>query len=191
MNSPLMDDRETAPLGRLMEVAVGLAITVAPLAALAAVQLALVPHSISTIEGLSNHERAWSVSLLRRDWLAFYSVATAIVAVHWVTAAALAKKPFVRLRKANLTLALFIFAIAAFSAYGAFMDWPERMKGLCPLLGISDNYASGFGFDMESSCDTFAQNTHMIISLGLLGLTLMLIIASTIFRIGSSRRAPS
>lgn len=68
-----------------------------------------------------------------------------------------------------------------------FVQWPDGLRVVCPLFGISDTDAPPFAFDAPSSCGSFAYAANQIIVLGLLGLIVPLVI-SLIVRIVSSRR---
>ena len=189
MNRSHLGETAIADASRPKAAAFGFAVTVAPIAAVAAAQFALIPHIIGAIEGLDSGEQIRAVSILRRDWLTFHAAAGALVALYWVLAAAFAKRQLLRSRAANVTLALFVFSLVAFAVYGSSIQWPDELKGLCPLLNIPDTYPNPFGFDAQSSCDVFVQRIHMIIILGLLGFAVALLLASAVLRIVSSRRA--
>jgi hypothetical protein len=188
MNRSHLGEIGSVGANRLKAAAIGFGITIAPVGVLAAAQFAFLPQMAGAIEGLDSNEQAWAVSVLRRDWLAFHAAAAALVAIYWLLTAALGRGQLLQLRAANVTLALFVFALVTLAAYGSFIQWPGQIKGVCPFLGISDTDAP-FGFDAQSSCDTFSYAAHPIIVLALLGLSVVLLAASVILRIVSSRRA--
>jgi hypothetical protein len=188
MNRSHLSESASARPNRLKAAAVGFGITVAPVGAVAVTQFAFLPQIVGAIEGLDISEQMWAVSVLRRDWLTFHAAAAALIAVYWLLTAVLGKGQLLQSRAANVTLALFVFAIVILTIYGSFVQWPEQIKGACPFLGISDTDAP-FGFDAQSSCDTFSYGAHMTIVLALFGMSVVLLATSAILRIASSRLA--
>lgn len=114
-----------------------------------------------------------------------YLVVALTVVGYWLLVAALGKGKILNVRSANMVLALSgsIFALAMLiasivSTPGMLFEW------VCPILGLSKDYPQ-FGFDMQSSCDSFTQLAAPTV---LLGLPTILLIASAILRIAVSRR---
>ncbi len=179
-----------APTNRLKAATLGFGITVAPLAIVAVAQLIFMPKIVAAMGGLDGNERALAVSSLRGDWLAVHGIVAAIFAIYWLLTAVLGRGQFLKLRAANVTLALCVVAYLTITLYYIFVQWPDGLKIVCPFLGISDTDAPSFGFDTTSSCGAFVYAAHQIIVLGLLGLVVPFTI-SLIVRIVSSRRATS
>lgn len=180
------------PLAKRLEAAtMGFGITLAPLCIIAASQLAFLPQIIGIVEGADGNEQALLMSSLRKDWLILHISAAIMVAIYWLLTAMLGKGQFLRLRVANIILAFFVFAIMALTLYGSFIQWPAKLKGLCPFLDIPDTHTQIYAFDGQSRCDMFVQRTHMMMIFGLLGLSTLLLVTSLMVRIISSRRANS
>jgi hypothetical protein len=148
------------------------------------------PQIVGTFEGLDSNGQALAVSSLRRDWLTLHAAAAILVAIYWLLTAVLGRGELLRLRAANITLALFVFAVIVLTLYGSLGQWGDVLKGVCPFLGISDTDAPPYGFDTPSSCGAFVYAAHQNIVFGVLGLP-MLLATSGIVRIVSSRRARS
>lgn len=176
---------------RLKAAAIGFGATVPPLLIVAVVQLTFLPQIVGKIEGFDSKEQAWLISSMRYDWIMLYSSAVILVIFYWLLAAVLGNEKLLQSRSANLTLAFFVLGFLVLTLYYDFFQSPVELKGLCPLLGISDTDAPPFGFDVPSSCGVFAAAAHPIIVLGLLGLSMMFLAASAVIRIASSRRARS
>jgi hypothetical protein len=178
----------TALGNRFKAATVGFGITVAPLGIVAVAQFVLAPQIIGTIEGVDNNELALVVSSWRRGWLPLHAIAATLIAVYWLLTAVIGRGQLLQSRAANVTLALFVFVVIAFVLYGSFVQMPEDLTGVCPILGISDTDAPPYGLDTPSSCGAFAHAAHTIMLLAMLGLMLLLLAASVIVRIASSRR---
>jgi hypothetical protein len=191
MNRSHLSKATTALANRLKAATVGFCITAALLCIIAVAQLTLLPQIVGAIEGFDNKEKALVVSALRRDWLTLHVIAVILVAIYWSLAAMLGRGQILQLRAANVTLALFILGVLALTLYSSFVQWPDELNGLCPLLGISDTDAPRFAFDAPSSCGAFIYAAHQIILLALLGIPIILLATSVIIRIASSRRARS
>lgn len=175
---------------RLKAAALGFGITVAPGVIVAVAQFIFLPQIVATMEGLDTNDRALAVSSLRTDWLVVHIIAAAIFGIYWLLTAVLGRGQILRLRAANVTLALCVVAYLTITLYYIFVPWPDGLKIVCPFLGISDTDAPRFGFDAPSSCGAFVYTAHQMIALGLLGLIVPFTI-SLIIRIVSSRRATS
>ncbi len=178
-----------APANRLRAATLGFSITAAPLCIVALAQIAFLPQIVGAIEGLDGNERTWAISVLRRDWLAFHTAVATSIAIYWLLTAVLGRGNFLQLRYANITLGLFVFAVIFLILYGSFVQWPEKLEGVCPFFGVSDTDAPSYGLDTPSSCGAFAYAAHQMILLALFGLPIALITTSMIVRIVSSRRA--
>jgi hypothetical protein len=179
----------SAQRNRLKEAAVGFAITLAPVCAMAIIQIALLEQIVGRVDEFNGIDQAWAVSKLRKEWLTIHAVAAGAVAVYWLASAGLGRGQLLRRKAANITLTLFILALFSFTVYGSIIEWPADMKSLCPLFGISDAYQYEFACDPKSSCDLFVEGFHIIMLLGLLGLMVVLLVSSAVLRIASSRRA--
>jgi len=178
---------------RLKAATVGFGITVAPLAIVALVQFALMPQIVGSYEGLTHSEQAEAISATRRDWLIVHAIAATLFAIYWLLTAVFGKGQLLRLRAANKTLALSVLAFLALSPYYAFFPRPDDLKGVlmgvCPVIGISDEHTNPYACDPQTNCDLFFGAAHTIIIFGLMGLSVVLLVASVIVRIVSSRCA--
>lgn len=181
----------SALTNRLRAATVGLGITVAPLVIIATVQFILMPHTLPTLEGLSSNQRDLAVAYQRMQWSFLYIVAATLFFIYWLLAAMLGTGQLLRLRAANVTLALCLFALMVLALYGSFVQWPDNIKDICRLLNISDVDAPLYACDAQSSCDHFVFTTHMSIIFWLVGLSIILLATSLIVRIVSSRHASS
>jgi len=157
------------------------------LAIVALVQFALMPQIVGSYEGLTHSEQAEAISASRRDCLILHAIAATLFAIYWLLAALFGKGQLLRLRAANKTLALSVLAFLALSPYHAFFPWPKDLKGVCPIIGISDTDPNPYA--TATNCDGFVAEAYMMIVLGLLGLSVVLLVASVIVRIVSSRLA--
>jgi hypothetical protein len=195
MNRSHPSEARTALASRLKAATLGFGITVAPLAIVALVQFALMPQIVGSYERLTPSEQAEAISFLRRDWLIVHAVAAALFAIYWLLTALFGKGQLLRLRAANKTLALSLLALFALSPFAAFFPRPDDLKGalggVCPFLGISDEYTNPYAFDAQTNCDAFFHGAHTITGLGLMGLSVVLLVVSVIVRIVSSRLARS
>ena len=173
---------------RLKAATLGFGITVAPLAIVATAHLTFMPQIVAAMEGLDSSDRALAVSSLRRDWATMHSIVAMMFAIYWVIAAVCGRGQILRLNVANILLAFCVVAYLAITLYYILVPWPDGLRILCPLLGISDTDALPFAYDAQSSCGAFAYAAHQLILLGLLGLVVPLI-TSLVVRIVSSRCA--
>lgn len=176
-----------ALINRLKAATLGFGITVAPLAIVAIAHLTFMPQIVVAIEGLGSSERAPAVASLRSDWFAMHSIVAIIFAIYWMITAVLGREQLLRSRAANRILAFCVVVYLTITLYFIFVQWPDGLRVICPLFGISDTDAPAFAFDALSSCDAFAYAANQMIVLGLLGLIVPLVI-SLIVRIVSSRR---
>jgi hypothetical protein len=178
-------------LQRFKDAAFGLGITLVPIVALACVQFLLAPYTAATVYDLDPTTAPRAASSLRHGIVRPYTVIALIIAAYWLLAAALGRGQVLRIRSANIVLALSIltFALAVVIVSTVSMPW-RLFKGACPVLGLSDEMPpqgidGWYYFDGQSSCEAFARGAEPIV---LLGLPLILLIASAILRIVVSRR---
>ena len=176
---------------RLKAATIGFGTTVAPLAVIAAIQFAIVPQIGGADESLGSGERAEYIANLRREWFIFHAVAATLVGIYWLLTAVLGRGQLLRFRVANVSLALFVLLIIASTPFFALIPWPDNLRGLCPFLGISEEYWNPYAFDDRSSCGLFVDRVHGIMLLALIGLPIPLLVTSLIVRIVGSRRAIS
>lgn len=173
---------------RLKSAAIGFGVTLATIAALAGAQFSLAPHTVAVVGRMDPVIDAWAVSQLRWQLGKFYAMVTAMLAIYWILVTVAAREQLLRIRSANVTLALsgLIFALAM--AVATFVQVPEAFKGACTVLGVSDAFPplpeGVFGFDRQTPCETFLRRA--VPSL-LLGLPIILLIASAVLRIFGSR----
>ncbi len=172
---------------RLKAATLGFSITVAPLAIVATAHLILMPQIVAAMAGLDNNDQALAVSYLRRDWFAMHSIVAIMFAIYWVITAAFGREQILRSNAANSILTFCVAAYLTITLYFIFVQWPDGLEIVCPLLGISDTDAPPYACDPRSSCGAFAYAANQVILLGLVGLIVPLII-SLIVRIVSSRR---
>ena len=173
---------------RLKAATIGFGITVTPVAIVATAHLTFMPQIVAAMEGVDSANRALAVSFLRRDWFTMHSIVATAVALYWVTAGICGKGEILRIKVANVILAFCIAAYLAITFYYIFVQWPDGLRILCPLLGVSDTDAPPFAFDTPSSCGAFAYAANQLILLGLLALIVPFIIGLVV-RIVASRRA--
>ena len=178
-------------LQRFKGAAFGFGITLVPIAALACVHFLLAPYTAATVYDLDPTTAARAISSLRHGIARAYTVIALIIAAYWLLVAVLGRTQVLRIRSANIVLALsiFTFALAVVIVSTVSRSW-MLFKGACPILGISDDMPpqgiDGFYyFDGQSPCEAFAKGAEPIV---MLGLPLILLIASAIQRIVLSRR---
>ena len=172
---------------RLRAAIFGFGMTVAPLAFVATAHLTFMPQIVAALEGLDSSDRALALSSLRKEWFATHSIVVTIFAIYWLITAVFGRKQLLRSKAANIILAFCVAAYLTITLYFIFVPWPDGLRILCPLLGISDTDAPPFGFDAQSSCSAFAYAANQMIVLGLVGL-IVPVIASLVVRLVSSRR---
>ena len=165
--------------------ALGLGITLLPIAALACAHLLLVPYTLATVHMFDPSIDPRMVPAIRSGLMRDYAIIALIVAAYWLLVATLGRGQFLRIRSANITLALSVFTFACAAIIGFTVREPASLfKGVCPILGLSDE-VPGFGFDIRSPCQDFVGQAAPFV---LLGVPLVLIVTSAILRIVVSRR---
>ena len=179
-------------LQRFRDAAFGLGITLVPIAALACVQLLLVPYTAVSVFMADPEIEARVMSSFRGELLRGYAVIALIIAAHWLLTAALGRGQILRIRSANIVLALSVLSFAFTALIVSTVARPAGLfKGACPLLGLSDEappFSEGqtdFAFDGQTPCEAFGTGAAPIV---LLGLPLILLATSAILRIAVSRR---
>lgn len=127
----------------------------------------------------------WAVSSFRSTLAQAYSVVGSIIFAYWLLTATLSKGRFLKVKSANVALALSGLTFALSMAVASAVPVPGRLfKGVCPILGLPDTLP-GFGFDRQTACEAFASGAVPIV---LLGLPLILLAVSAVLRIVVSRR---
>ena len=173
---------------RLKSAAIGFGVTLATIAALASAQFLLAPHTVAVVGRIDPVIDAWAVSQLRWQLGKFYAMVTAMLAIYWILVTVAARGQLLRIRSANVTLALSGLVFALAMAVATFVQVPEAFKGACPVLGVSDTYPplpeGVFGFDRQTPCETFLR---LAVPSLLLGLPIILLVASAVLRIFGSR----
>jgi len=179
-------------LQRFKGAAFGLGITLVPIAALACVHFLLVPYTAATVYNVDQETEARLVSNLRQGIVRAYPVIALIIAAYWLLAAALGRGEVLRIRSANIVLALSILTFAVTVVILSTVPKADRIfKGACPLLGYPDELpalSSGdmFAFvDGPTPCDSFASAAGIVV---FIGMPLILFATSAILRIVGSRR---
>jgi hypothetical protein len=169
--------------------AVGFGITLAWVAALASIQFLLVPYTVAVVGRMDPEIDDWAISAFRSQLAEAYAIVASILAAYWLLSAILGKGRFLEVKNANLTLALSGLVFALAMAVASLVPVPRAFKGACPILGLSDSLpslsADRFGFDGQSPCETFLNRALPSL---LLGLPLILLIASAVLRIVGSRK---
>ena len=123
---------------RLKAATLGFGITVAPLAIVATAHLTFMPQIVAAIEGLDSNDRAMAVSSLRSEWFVMHIVVAIIFAIYWVITMVCGRGEILRSSAANRVLAFCVFAYVTITLYFIFVQWPDGLDFVCPLLGISD-----------------------------------------------------
>lgn len=179
------------PIGqatRIKRAGFGLAITLMPIVALATAQFVIAPYTAAANLGNDPELNAWAVTDIRRSLAHLYSVITLILAIYWLFTAFLGGNQILKIKSANVVLALSIVTFALGIAIVSLFQVPDAFRGGCPILGLPNtiHYPAGtFGFDGQSPCDAFLRQA--VLSL-MLGLPLILLAASAVLRIFGSRR---
>jgi hypothetical protein len=174
---------------RLKAATMGFGITVAPLAIVATAHLIFMPQIGAAMQELENSDRSSAaISSLQSDWFAMHSIVVIIFATYWAITAAFGREGLLRSKAANSILAFCVSAYLTITAYFIFVQWPDGLEIICPVLGISNMDGAPFGFDVKTSCGAFVYAANQIMLLGLVGLIVPLSI-SLIVRIVSSRCA--
>lgn len=183
-------DSSSGQANRFKRAALGIGITLGPLAALAFAQFLLAPETVAQVGGMDPKVDAWAVSAVRSSLVQGYSVITIIIMAYWLLTGTLGRGQFLKIRSANVALALSGLTFAFAMAIASTVPMPGRLfKVACPVLGLPDTMPAiprgTFGFDGQTSCEAFANGAVPIV---LLGLPLILLATSAILRIVVSRR---
>jgi hypothetical protein len=173
---------ESSTEHRLKQAIIGVSITLLPLLVLAGSHLSLLQKILIETYGLDPEEARWAVSEFWHEYAASHAYPMSLLILHWIISAAIGRGDFLKVRSANLALALSIisFALAVFLASVS----PPPFNAVCSILGISRTDWP-FGFDTQSSCERYSW-----IAAGTLAVVLpaLLIAASAFLRILISRR---
>lgn len=121
MNRAHLSETTAALANRLKAATVGFCTTIAPLGIIAVAQLTFMPQIVGTFEGLDSNGQVSTVSYLRGEWFTFHAAVAILVAIYWLLTAIFGRGQLLRLRAANVTLALFVFAIMALGSGP--IDW--------------------------------------------------------------------
>ena len=174
---------------RLKSAAIGFGVTLVTIFALAGAQLLLASHTVAVVGRMDPETDVWAVSQLREELGKFYAMVTAMLAIYWLWVTVAGRGHLLRIRSANVTLALSLLIFALAMAVATFVQVPEAFKGACPVLGVSDTFPplpkGVFGFDKQTPCEAFLRRA---VPLLLLGLPTVLLVASAVLRIFGSRR---
>lgn len=185
-----MGTPRTAPIStdagnRLKGAAFGFVLTVAPLVGFACVQLLLAP-SIVENAGFDLETDGWVVSDYRTGLVWGYAWIVAGVFSYWMLAWACGRGRILTAKWANLTLAASVLTFGLAMVIASVASQPAKFfHWACPSLGLSDTYPR-FGFDVPTPCEAFASKAAPTV---LLGLPLLLLIASALLRVIGSRRS--
>lgn len=168
---------------RLSNALLGLCLTIAPLAAMACAQAMFAREILIVMGWVEARDGVRAIPMFRSMIMVFYVVTVIPIVAYWLLTGLLSRGEFLRVRTANITLALaisiFVFAMVVGSAVRA----PARLlEGACPFLGISSTYP--LGFDTQSPCEVFTTQGSALLAYGL---PLVLLIISALQRILSSR----
>ncbi|MBB3033135.1 hypothetical protein [Alteriqipengyuania lutimaris] len=167
---------------RLRQAIIGCSVTLLPLLLVAGLHLSFLPKILVATYGLDREQARWAVSEFWHEYAASHAFPLSLVILHWVLSAAMGRGDLLKVRSANLTLALSIisFAFAVLLASVA----PPPFNEVCAILGISQTDWP-FGFDTQSSCERYS-----LLAAGSLAVVLppVLIAVSAVLRILISRR---
>lgn len=177
-------------LDRVKAAAIGLGLTLTPLAVMAIAQFVFARQIVMNVSGFNPDIDVWVVSTLRSNLVTSYAVIALIVIAYWLLTAMLGRGQFLETKSANMTLALSGAAFTFTILVASFVREPAAiLEGACPSLGISPVLGNSdvyqFGFDTPSPCEAFAVATTNLL---LLGLPALLFITSLFQRISLSRR---
>lgn len=127
---------------RFRSAALGFGITMVPLLVIACLQFLLVPNTVALVSTDPEYV-AWAVPSLRRTLVYIHAFLALTIAAYWLLVATLGRGQFLRIRSANIVLALsgLPFALFMFDWSGAGMPSHELLRGLCPALGLYDGGA--------------------------------------------------
>lgn len=177
---------------RFRSAGVGFGITMAPIAVIACLQFLFAPYTVALVYTDPDYV-AWAVPSLRGILVNVHAVVALIIAAYWLFVAILGGGQFLRIKSANIVLALSCLTFALAMAVMSMVPIPAQhglFKTLCPILGHSDEVlgvdgVTTFCFDCLSPCDVFAGDAATIV---FLGAPVILLIASAILRLIVSRR---
>lgn len=183
-------DSTSEQVDRLKRAALGMGITLAPVAALACAQFLLAPRTVAVVGGMDPQVDVWAVSAVRCSLVQGYTVIATTISAYWLLTGTFSRGQFLKVRSANGVLALSGLALGFAMAIASTVPMPARLfKVVCPVLGLPDTIPAlptgTFGFDGQSSCEAFAQGAVPTV---LLGLPMILLTTSAILRIVLSRR---
>lgn len=122
--------------------------------------------------------------------MSFYAWVIAIVFAYWILTATLGSVQFLKIKSANVALALSGLTFAVAMATASVVPTPGTLfKVVCPVLGFPDTMpplpAGTYSFDGQTSCEAFANGAAPTV---LLGVPAILLVTSAILRIVLSRR---
>jgi hypothetical protein len=187
-----MPHRSSEQALRFQSVVLGTGITLGPVAALALGQFLLAPFIMTTFAGTDPKDHVWAVSTFRRQLGEFYFIVGSAIVACWLITAALGRGELLKIRRANIALALAGFAFASSMAIASFVPTQSLFKIACPPFGLADIMPASppgtFGFDLETPCQAFAAGAERILHIVLQCLALALLATSAILRIVVSRR---
>lgn len=173
---------------RLKAVALGSGVTVASVSALACIQLLLAPITVRKA-GFDPATDGWVVFQYQAVVVSFYAWVVAIVFAYWLLTGTLCRGQFLKIKSANVTLALSGLTFAFAMATASIEPVEGLFKVVCPVLGLPDTMPplppGSFNFDGQTPCDAFANGAAPTV---LLGLPFVLLVTSAILRIVLSRR---
>lgn len=178
----------TGQSSRIKRAGLGLGVTLMPIAALATAQYVIAPYSVAINLGNDPELNARAVSDLRRSLAHLYSVVALVLAIYWLLTAFLGGIQLLKIKSANVVLALSVVTFASGIGVVSFFQVPDAFRGSCPILGLPDKIhhpAGTFVFDGQSPCDAFLR---LSVASLILGLPLILLAASAFLRILGSRR---
>lgn len=180
-----MPHRSSKRANRFKSAALGLGVTLAPVAALACVQFLLASQTVLSVRGVDPMIETWAVSSFRSALAKAYSVVTALIIAYWLFVAMLSRGQFLKVRSANIAFALSGITFGIAMVIASAIPTPEKLfKGACPVLSLPDVHTT-FGFDGQSSCEAFS---NVAVPIALLGMPLILLATSAILRVVVSRR---
>lgn len=187
-----MPHRSSEQAVRFQSVVLGTGITLGPVAALAVGQFLLAPLIVTAFAAADPKDHVWVVSTFRRQLGEFYFIVASAVVACWLITAALGRGQLLKIRSANVALALSGFAFASSMAIASSVPTQSLFKVACPSLGLTDTLPTLplgiFQFDGETACEAFAAKAERIMHFVLQSLALTLLATSAILRIFVSRR---
>lgn len=167
---------------RFRSAAFGFGITVAPIAVIACLQFLLVPYTVA-LRDTDPEYVAWAVPSLRGILVNIHAVVVLIIAAYWLFVATFGGGQILRIKSANIVLALsgLLFALFMVEWSSAGTNLSELLSGLCPRPVLPDDGLS-FGWH-RPSC-----RAREIVANVLFLAPIILLIASAILRIVVSQR---